>query len=737
MISNWQQQAQEYWQQKNYSQASRLYEQAIENEPDVQSHYWYLGLLLLLQGQEVEAQTTWLMAMTDDESEAVEKFTQDLIQVLETEAERQRLEIGDYTTAWVIRQHIREIHPHDINNLLHLMGLSALQDTYSSDQLQQLEILNILSSEDDINVDPQLLMQVLQSVFQKDPFNPISCEFLEKSYNHIKDSEAFISVLIPIIYQVAYSAHQYQLALKLTELGLQLNPKHPELLRCLASFYQDLWEFSKGIEAAKQCYEAMETFADKVYANFLLLRGLMSAGGRWDEFSVALKQHQSMLERLAEEHPTDLRPDLTVRLFASTFFFPYFQDQPQENLSLRRKVAELALSNVEEYAKNIVEKYRYTTRPFNPNNSSKQHLKIGYLSHCLRNHSVGWLARGLFQYHNRERFEIHTYLFAGQLEQSELQQWYINHSHKAYKFGLDTYNVVEKIYEDEIDILIDLDSMTLTNSCEAMAVKSAPIQATWLGWDTSCVPTIDYFIADPYVLPEDAENYYSEKIIRLPQTYLAVDGFEVGVPTLRREDLGIPSDAIVYFTTQRGYKYNPGTAELQIKILKAVPNSFFIIKGIADHNSLKSFYAEMAEPEGVSGDRFKILALAPSEPIHRANLAVADVVLDTYPYNGATTTMETLWMGIPMVTKVGQQFAARNSYTMMLNAGITEGIAWTDEEYVDWGIKLGTDEKLRQQVAWKLRQNRKTAPLWNAKQFTREMEKAYEQMWQKYIESKN
>ncbi|MFM6191682.1 MAG: O-linked N-acetylglucosamine transferase, SPINDLY family protein, partial [Planktothrix sp.] len=92
---------------------------------------------------------------------------------------------------------------------------------------------------------------------------------------------------------------------------------------------------------------------------------------------------------------------------------------------------------------------------------------------------------------------------------------------------------------------------------------------------------------------------------------------------------------------------------------------------------------------------------------------------------------------IPMVTKVGQQFAARNSYTMMLNAGITEGIAWTDEEYVDWGIKLGTDEKLRQQVAWKLRQNRKTAPLWNAKQFTREMEKAYEQMWQKYIESNN
>ena len=92
-------------------------------------------------------------------------------------------------------------------------------------------------------------------------------------------------------------------------------------------------------------------------------------------------------------------------------------------------------------------------------------------------------------------------------------------------------------------------------------------------------------------------------------------------------------------------------------------------------------------------------------------------------------------MGIPLVTRVGQQFSARNSYTMMINAGITEGIAWTDEEYVEWGIKLGTDENLRQQIAWKLRKNRQTAPLWNAKQFTLEMENAYEQMWLNYIKN--
>ena len=147
----------------------------------------------------------------------------------------------------------------------------------------------------------------------------------------------------------------------------------------------------------------------------------------------------------------------------------------------------------------------------------------------------------------------------------------------------------------------------------------------------------------------------------------------------------------------------------------------------------------MADEEDVDSSRLRFLPQVSLEEIHRANLGIADVVLDTYPYNGATNTLETLWMGIPLVTRVGEQFAARNSYTMMVNAGITEGIAWSDEAYVEWGIKLGQNSRLRQEISWKLLQGRQTEPLWNTKQFTREMENAYEQMWQakqKYLASK-
>ena len=731
--SNWQKIADEYFPNQQYDQAAQLYEQAIQSEPDIKSNYWYLGLILLLQGKEIEAQTTWFVGM-GEEAEAIDQGIQELSNILETEAERQRLILGDYTTAWVIRQHIQEINPADINNVLHLVGLSTLNKTYTPETLVDLGIIETLKSDQIININNELLLQILNNVLEQDPEHLLSYEFAEVCISHIQDSQSFMEVLIPFIYKLAYSGSQYQLAIKFTEQGLTVDPDHPELLRCLSSFYQDIRDYSKGIETAENCYARMKNFPDQVYAKFLLLRGLMSAGGRWTEFSSVLESYKSMLNRLVEDDSNSLSFDTVVRLFAATFFFPYFQDQLAENLRFRQKVAQFLQSNMEKCATETIQ-YCRQWQSKSILATSEKRLKIGYVSHCLRNHSVGWLARGLFQHHDHEKFAIHTYLFAAELNQNQLQKWYITKSDKSHRLGLDGQDVAKKVYEDGVDILVDLDSMTLTNVCETLAIKPAPIQVTWLGWDASSVPTIDYFIADPYVLPEDAQNYYSEKIVRLPQTYIAVDGFEVAVPDLRRDQLDIPMDAIIYFTAQRGYKYNPHTAELQLQIIKQVPNSYFLIKGMADQESLKTFYAEIAESVGVDCDRLKLLPQSPTEAIHRANLRIADVVLDTYPYNGATTTMETLWMGIPMVTRVGQQFAARNSYTMMINAGITEGIAWTDEEYVEWGIKLGTDENLRQQIAWKLRMNQRTAPLWNAKQFTRDMENAYEKMWLNYTEN--
>lgn len=734
--TDWQKKAEQLLLKGNYAQAAMLYEQAIAEQPSVKSYYWHLGLILLLQEQEAEAQTTWLLAMAEGESEEIELWTAELLDVLEAEAERQRLDLKNYEVAWAIRQHIREINPGDINNLLHSVGLSILRTIYRGEESDALDsIIKLLKSDIPIALDSDLLLQVWKSVLDVAPFHPSSFELTEACLKYVKEPLPVIENLLLFAYDIAYSGKQFHLATRYTELALQLEPNHQEVLRAAAGFYQDIGNFSKGIETAKLCYSVMENLADKIFANHLLLRGLMLAGGHWEDAWSAFEAQKLMMGLLIEEYPTNLDSTAALRLMSSLFFFPYFENQPQEAGRIRIQIGNLFQKNVENYAKPVVEKCRQRSLPLLQGGSQKKRYKIGYLSYCLRSHSVGWLARWLFEHHDRDRFEICAYLIGSKLTNDPIQQWYINKSDKAHRLGISGIEAAEKIYEDEIDILIDLDSITMNSSCEVMAIKPAPVQVSWLGWDASGVPNVDYFIADNYVLPESAQDYYAEKIWRLPATYVAVDGFEVAVPTVRRDLLDIPSDAVIYYCSQMGYKYNPNTARLQMQIIKAVPNSYFVTKWFPDQESMKNFFIQSAESEGVSADRLRFLPIAASESVHRANLGIADVVLDTYPYNGATTTLETLWMCIPLVTQVGEQFSSRNSYGMMMNAGITEGISWTDEEYVEWGIRLGKDPVLRQQISWKLRQSRQTAPLWNGKQFTREMEKAYEEMWQKYVEN--
>ncbi|MEH1841244.1 MAG: O-linked N-acetylglucosamine transferase, SPINDLY family protein [Nostoc sp.] len=720
------QQAQQYFIKSNYNQAASCYEQAIQAEPEVKSHYWNLGLMLLLQGEETEAQMTWLLGMGEGEVEKVEQWTSELILILQTEAERRKT-LADYKVAWAIRQHIREINPTDINNLLYLIELAIKQETLIDDELTSLGVIELIQSEP--TVDIQLLLQVLESILNYAPLHPAVLEFTEACLAHVHEPQSFINILLPATVKIAHSMRQPKLAALLLEICLRLDPENLAILRHLAAFNLKANDYSKGIEVAKFCYSLSNTLIDKIFAIHLLHRGLMDSPDCWEEACEVFQQQQNLMMLLLEEKPLNLRSVEVLYLSNSNYFAPYLQDNIQKNRYIQNQIASLCQLNVENYANEEVQ--RYQQRTYKGRNSK---LKIGYLSHCLSKHSVGWLARWLIQHHNREQFDMYGYFINYKQINDPLQEWYVQQFTQAYKGGIYSEDIAEKIYQDEIDILIDLDSITLDITCEIMALKPAPLQVTWLGWDASGIPAVDYFIADPYVLPESAQEYYTEKIWRLPQTYIAVDGFDVGVPTLRRDFLEIPNDAVIYLSAQRGFKRHPDTARLQMKIIKEVPNSYFLIKGLADSEAVQKFFMQLAEEEGVECERLRFLPQDPAETVHRANLAIADVVLDTFPYNGATTTLETLWMGIPLITRVGQQFAARNSYTMMINAGITEGIAWTDEEYVEWGVRLGKDEKLREQISWKLRQSRHTAPLWNGKQFTRDMEKAYEQMWQRYLD---
>ncbi|MEI6330990.1 MAG: putative nucleotide-diphospho-sugar transferase [Pseudanabaena sp. ELA645] len=738
-MHQWNPQAYEYLLQKDYPSAVSIYEEAIADAPEDVINYFYLGLLQLLQGQESDAQFSWMVCINDEaDLEQIDHWTSELVEILFAESQRQ-IANRDYETAWLICQHIHEIDQSNLDNSLTLVWLSIQLQTLDAESDVLIEVIESLTEIEVSEPDAfshDLLWIVFASLLKYEPY-PLLVEFTKACLTFVQETKNFVANLSKRALELAYHHQRDDLAIALLELCLTLLPEEILVLEYLSSIYLRINNHNQALETAKRCFQLSEGLAYSFYPNYLMLRALLSKGGDWQESMSVFATQQTLLSNLIKENPTTLSPAIIRSLYIVNYFAPYINDEAKLNRIQQNQMASLSQANLNYDLS--TQRSRFEQRYISRAQNKSQKLKIGYISRCLATHSVGWLARGLIGHRDRQQFEVYGYFLGYRSYPDRLQEWYTTQMDHVYRAGIDGSSdaavIANKIYQDQIDILIDLDSITSDLGCAVMALKPAPIQVSWLGCDASGLPTIDYFIADPYVLPDSAQEYYAERIWRLPKTYIAVDGFEVGVPSLRRDRLDIPADAIVYLSAQNAFKRHPDTIRLQMQIIKAVPNSYFLIKGLGDQDSIKESFINIAIAEGVNPEKLRFLPMTATEEEHRANLGIADIVLDTYPYNGATTTLETLWMCIPIVTKVGEQFAARNSYTMIVNAGISEGIAWNDAEYIEWGIRLGKDASLRKNIATRLKAGRQTAPLWNAKQFTRDMESAYQQMWQQYVQS--
>ncbi len=701
------------------------YETLITDGHTSSHNYWYLGLAYLLQKRELDAQATWFIPF--DEASDLESVTlnNELSAVLDRSA-TQEFAAHNLENAWSIGQYLRELDPTHLNNLFRSILLEIKLERFTPDILVEWKATEILSgSMVDINL--ELVSELLRSLLIFPSAHTSS--FIESCLlNYLGNSTKLIDDLGNDVTNLAHRIGANSFSVEILELCRASQPKSLNISNILCRMYSELGQYQKAIEFGHSSCNISANLLERIRAKYPLIITYLTAGN-WNQAYSIFQKYQQLIEEFTNEKYEALDLVTNQRIIASNVFLPYTDDRPVYYRQLQNKIANIYLKHNQAHLKS------YHAEPALLQKQSEQ-IRIGYVGSTLKSHSVGWLSRWLWQYHDRDKFQIFTYGINQNPDDPFYQKWFGSRSDVSYCMVADGERVAAQIRADNIDILIDLDSLTLNITCQVLAAKPAPVQVSWLGWDATGLSTVDYFIADSHVLPANAQDYYQEKIWRLPQTYLAVNGFEVGIPTLKRKDLGIPGDAVVYWSGQRGFKRHPDTVRAQMRILKGVPNSYFIIKGDTDPIIIQEFFGEIAAEEGVEFDRLRFVGNVADELTHRANLAIADIVLDTFPYNGATTTLETLWMGIPMVTQVGQQFAARNSYTFMLNAGITEGIAWNQQEYIEWGIKLGLDRDLRDKIAGKLRSGRTTAPVWNAKQFTLDMEAAYRQMWAIYQEQK-
>ncbi|MEI6428641.1 MAG: O-linked N-acetylglucosamine transferase, SPINDLY family protein [Pseudanabaena sp. ELA607] len=721
----------------------------LEANPEDVAVYWYWGLGQLLQGLEAEAQITWLEGFTIADGREDYEVVQQLIELLDRTAEQKRQK-ADPAMAWTLRQHLREISPENLTNLLHLMGLSLVLGNFDDETLDSLGILELITESEPSQLtkpELELLLAIFNELGETQKFGEIFVALAEASLSLFKGTdleETFGDILIRHSMSYGHSAGRYKIGIEILVVLQELQPREVKYLWHAAQMHYFLHQYNEGLALIDQAFALSDSPVTQVCSSHLRLRGLLSAGGRWAESLVALEQHRQNVGILYHSGITDLDSVSTGRTYTTTYYPPYMGDTATANRLLNNQIGEFCQRNVETYAAETCDRYRQShiakqqAMQADRDTALNRKLKIGYIGHTFCRHSVGWLMRSLILHHDREQVEVYGYFMNYRSHPDHLQDWYLHQFDQVRTFMLkdmlkERFAPTDQIFADGIDILIDVDSLTLDLTCEVMALKPAPIQATWLGWDASGIPTVDYYIADNYSIPEHGQDYYREKIWRLPHSFIGVDGFEIGVPELRREDLNLPPEAVVYYSGQRGFKRHPDTVRAQMEILRQVPNSYFLIKGNADEASVKTFFHQMATEAGVAPERLRFVRQSIEEATHRAEIALADIVLDTFPYNGATTTLETLWVGVPLVTWVGEQYSARNSYSMMINAGITEGIAWSYEEYIHWGVRFGLEPQLRDLVSTKLRKSRHTAPIWNGKLFASEMETAYRQMWTNFV----
>lgn len=364
---------------------------------------------------------------------------------------------------------------------------------------------------------------------------------------------------------------------------------------------------------------------------------------------------------------------------------------------------------------------------------TKRKLRVGFLGNCFQRHSVGFLSEATLRNLSRDLLDVVYYYYQGwknedMASHDNMYQKFRSHENLHFRFfpgETKPPQVAAQAREDRIDIMVFMDSITSYDANIVAALRAAPIQIGWLGGDAVGLPEFDYFFADPYILPEDAQADYHEKIIRLP-SYCAVDYLDV-LPADKidfRAKLRIDPQDIVLLTAASAYKRTPECIDAHLQILKAVPNGILIVKGSGEIATVIRRYQERAKELDVL-DRVRFLAQASSVEEHRGQLALVDLVLDTFPYTGATHTMEALYMGVPVLTLVGRHYYGRMSYSLLKNVGLEDCITWSVEEFIQRGIQLGNDPEWINRIKRQIKDSRRWSVIWDPREHARSMEAAF------------
>jgi len=363
--------------------------------------------------------------------------------------------------------------------------------------------------------------------------------------------------------------------------------------------------------------------------------------------------------------------------------------------------------------------------------AGRDRIRVGYYSADFREHAVAHQIAGVFEEHDRDRFELFGFGFGPERDDAMARRL-------AAAFG----EIIDLRRKSDgeaallsrnlgLDIAVDLSGFTADNRAGIFSHEAAPLQVSYFGYSgTMGAAYMDYLIADRTLVPEHCRQHYAEKIICLPGSFMPHDAKRAISPaTFSRSELGLPEAGFVFCCFNNSYKITPGMFERWMRILGRVNGSvLWLLEGnpVATVNLRREAGARGVDPARL------VFAPRMPPPEHLARHRAADLFIDTLPYNAHTTASDALWTGLPVLTCMEEAFASRVAASLLHAVGLPELVAATPEQYEALAVELAADQDRLAHIRRKLEANRLTAPLFDTRLYTRHLENAYTLMYERH-----
>jgi protein O-GlcNAc transferase len=359
-------------------------------------------------------------------------------------------------------------------------------------------------------------------------------------------------------------------------------------------------------------------------------------------------------------------------------------------------------------------------------------LRVGYVSSDLHNHAMMRYILPVLERQDREQFELYAYSTS-----SKNDEWtgHIRASVTGFQSMRDPQELATRVRQDGIDILVDLSGHTMGDSLLAFAEKPAPVQVSWIGVPaTSGMPAIDYFLGDAYMPCPGTEHLFAEKVYRLPRAACCYRPFRTDLPVAPAPCL--ERGYVTFGCFNSPYKINREVVKLWSAILHLSPPARLLLKYFGMENpAVQDRFRQWFQEDGIAVERVMFKGKSPAET-YLADYGAIDIALDPFPYNGGSTTLDALWMGVPVVSLAGRLTAQRAGASILSNAGLSDLVAQNPEQYMKAALFLAAVVPNLPEFRRDIRKALLASPWMDEAGVVRDVEDAYRQMWRAWCRTR-